>query len=90
VAELREEVTRVRAAGIMAETCAARAEKMAQETAVLLATVHDEADEMAQRVCALEGELVVTRQAQGMAEGKILSLSSQAATAEWRRAVAEE
>jgi hypothetical protein len=37
---------------------AAQAERMAQEKAVLLATTHGEADEVAQRVFILEGELV--------------------------------
>jgi hypothetical protein len=63
VAELQEEVTQARAAIVMAETRAARAERMAQERAVLLATSRGEADEVAQRASALEGELVVAHQA---------------------------
>jgi hypothetical protein len=47
----------------MAETRAARAERMSQERAVLLATSRGEADEVAQRASALEGELVVAHQA---------------------------
>jgi hypothetical protein len=76
VAELWEEVTRVWVAAIMAETRAARAEKMAQERAVLLATVHSEVDEVAERIFILEGDLVAVRQAQDAAEGKFMSLSA--------------
>jgi hypothetical protein len=47
VAEPREEVTRARAAVVMAETCAALAEKMAKERVVLPATACGEADEAA-------------------------------------------
>jgi hypothetical protein len=47
VAELREEVTRARAAAIMVGTRAAQAEKMAQERAIMLATTDGEADEAA-------------------------------------------
>jgi hypothetical protein len=43
--ELQEEATRVWVAAVMAEACAAWAEKMAQERAILLATAHGEADE---------------------------------------------
>jgi hypothetical protein len=57
VAELQE-VTRARVAAIMAGAHAARAEKMAQERVVLLATAHGEVDKMAQRVSILEGELM--------------------------------
>jgi hypothetical protein len=60
----------------MAETRAARAEKMAQERAVLLATVHSEVDEVAERISILEGDLVAVRQAQDAAEGKFMSLSA--------------
>jgi type II secretory pathway component PulM len=45
VVELQEEATQVWVAAVMAEACAAWAEKMAQERAVLLATAHGEADE---------------------------------------------
>jgi hypothetical protein len=90
VAELWEEVTRARAAAVMAETCATRAEKMAQEGVVLLAIVCSEADEAAQRVFVLEGELMAACQAQDVAEGKFLSLSAQVAVAEWQRVAAEE
>jgi hypothetical protein len=76
VAELWEEVTRVWVAAIMAETRAARAEKMAQERAVLLATVHSEVDEVAERISILEGDLVAVRQAQDATEGKFMSLSA--------------
>jgi hypothetical protein len=47
VAELREEVTRARATADMVETHIARAEKMAQERAILLATVCGVADKAA-------------------------------------------
>jgi hypothetical protein len=73
VAELREEVTRAWATADMVETHIARAEKMAQERAILLATVCGVADKAAQRVSILEGGLVVTRQAQDAAEGKFPS-----------------
>jgi hypothetical protein len=46
VAELREEVTREQAAAVMAETRAARAERMAQERVILLATSHGKADDV--------------------------------------------
>jgi hypothetical protein len=49
-------------------------EKKAQERAILLATVCGEADEAAQRVSTLEGELMARRQAQDATEGKFLSL----------------
>jgi hypothetical protein len=45
---------------------------------------------VAQRVSALEGELVAARQAQDAAEGIFMSLWAKAAVAEWRWAVAEE
>jgi hypothetical protein len=76
VAELWEEVTRVWVAAIMAETRAARAEKMAQERAILLATIHSEVDEVAERISILEGDLVAVRQAQDAIEGKFMSLSA--------------
>jgi hypothetical protein len=61
VAELREEVTWVWVAVIMAEARAAPAERIPQERVVLLATTHGEEDEAAQRVSALECELMVAR-----------------------------
>jgi hypothetical protein len=61
VAELWKEVTQAWAATIMPETQVARAERMAQERAILLATARGEADEAAQRVSALEGKLTATR-----------------------------
>jgi hypothetical protein len=61
VAELQEEVTRVWAVAIMSKTRAARAERMAQERVILLATTRVEADESAERVSALEGDLMNTR-----------------------------
>jgi hypothetical protein len=61
VVELWEEVTQVQAAAIMVETRAARAEMMAQERLVLLATAHGEANEAAQRVSTLDSELMTVR-----------------------------
>jgi hypothetical protein len=61
VAELQEEVTWVWVAVVMAEAHAASAERIPQERVVLLATTHGEEDEVAQRVSALECELVVAR-----------------------------
>jgi hypothetical protein len=58
VAELREEVTRARGAIILVEARAAWVKRMPQEKVVLLATAHSEAEKAAQRVSALEGELV--------------------------------
>jgi hypothetical protein len=46
-AEHREEVTQAQAVAIMAEARAAWMEKMAQESAILLATARGEADEAA-------------------------------------------
>jgi hypothetical protein len=51
----------VQAAAIMVETRAARAEMMAQERLVLLATAHGEANEAAQRVSTLDSELMTVR-----------------------------
>jgi hypothetical protein len=58
VAELRSEVTQAQATVVMVKTRATHAEMMAQERVILLATACGEADEAAQRVFALEGELV--------------------------------
>jgi hypothetical protein len=63
VAELQAEVTQARAATIMAECRATRAERMAHERVFLLATVRGEVEKAAQRVSTLEGELVATRRA---------------------------
>jgi hypothetical protein len=90
VAELQEDVTRAWAIVVLAETHAARAEKMAQERLILMATAHGEADEATQRVSALEGELAAMRQAQDAAEGKFLSLLALAAVGEWPGAAVEE
>jgi hypothetical protein len=82
MAELREEVTWARTAAIMAGAYAAQVKRMAQERIVLLATTHGEADEVAQKVSALEGELVAVRQAQDTSKEKFLSLAGKAAAAE--------
>jgi uncharacterized protein YbaP (TraB family) len=55
---LREEVTWAWAAAVLARAGAPWAEKVAQERAVLLASIHMEADEMVWRVSLLNGELV--------------------------------
>jgi glycerate-2-kinase len=90
VAELQEEVTRGRAATIMVESLAARAEEMAYEMVVLLDATRGEANEVAQRVFTLEGELGATRQACSVTKEKLPSLASQAATANRRRVGVEE
>jgi hypothetical protein len=58
VAEIQEEVTRAWEAAVMVGPHTAKAERMAQERAVLLGTIHGEASEVAQRVSTLESELV--------------------------------
>jgi hypothetical protein len=75
VAELQEEVTRARVATVMAEARATQAEKMAQESFVLLATAHGEADMVAWRVSVLEGELMATRWAWDAAKEKLPNLA---------------
>jgi hypothetical protein len=90
VAKLQEEVTRALAAVVMAETRAASKERMAQERVVLLAPARDKADEVDQRVSALEDELMAMRWGRDVAEEKFLSLSAKAAAAEWRRVAAKE
>jgi hypothetical protein len=80
--EVHEEVTWARVAAIMVETRATRAERMAQEMVVLLATTHGEAYEVAQRVSSLEGKLMTVCRAQDAAEEKLPILSAKAAAAE--------
>jgi hypothetical protein len=75
MSELREEVTRARAAAVMAEARIAWVEKMAQERAILLA---------AQRVSILEGELMAARQARDTAIEKLTSLAAKVAAADQR------
>jgi hypothetical protein len=75
MSELREEVTRARAAAVMAEARIAWVEKMAQERAILLA---------AQRVSILEGELMTARQAWDTAIEKLPSLAAKVTTADQR------
>jgi hypothetical protein len=55
----------------MSETRAARAEEMAHERVVLLATAPREVDEVARRVFILEGELGAAHQAWRVAEEKL-------------------
>jgi hypothetical protein len=90
VVELQEEVTQARVAIIMVETRAARAERMAQERAVLLATSCSEADEAAQRVSTLEGKLVAAHRAREMTKEKFLSLSAKPVKDERRWVAIEE
>jgi hypothetical protein len=90
VAELREEVTQVRVAAVMAGARTARAEKMAQERGVLLATAHGEVDTVAQRVSALEGELVAVHQARDAAEAKLPSLAAKVVAVDQRWVAVEE
>jgi hypothetical protein len=82
VAKLQEEVTWAWAAPVMAETHAARSERMAQERVILLATARAKADEVAQRVSALEGELVAMHRTRDTAKENFPSLSAKAAAAE--------
>jgi hypothetical protein len=58
VAELQEDVTRMRVAAVMVGARAARAKRLAQERGVWLVTTHGEVDEAAFRVSALEGVLM--------------------------------
>jgi hypothetical protein len=82
VVELREEVTRARAATIMAGTRATWVERVAKERAILLASTCIEVDEVVQRVSLLEGELVATRRAWDTAKVKLLSLVDKEADAD--------
>jgi hypothetical protein len=61
----------VRAATVIAE---ARAKMGAQESVASLASAHREADEVVWKVTLLEGELAIMRQAQDMAEARLLGL----------------
>jgi BMFP domain-containing protein YqiC len=55
---------------------------MAQERVILLATARAKADEVAQRVSALEGELVAMHRTRDTAKENYPSLSAKAAAAE--------
>jgi uncharacterized protein YigA (DUF484 family) len=68
----------------MAEAQAARAERMAQESVALLASIHGEAGEAAQNISLVEGELAVARQAQDTAEAKLPDLVDKAVNADQR------
>jgi hypothetical protein len=81
VVKLQEEVTRARAVGHYGGIRATRAERVAQEKVVLLASTHVEADEVVRRVSLLEGELVAVRRARDIAEVKLLSLIDKATAA---------
>jgi hypothetical protein len=63
----------------MAGARAGWVEKTTQERSVMLASAHREADEVAQKACLLEGELVVERRARDTVELKLLSLVDLAA-----------
>jgi hypothetical protein len=90
VAELREEVTWVWAATIMVEVCAAQADRMAQEMAVLLACTREEAHEVARRVSFIEGELAGACQARDTTKEKLPSLVDRSTTVDQRRVASEE
>jgi hypothetical protein len=62
----------------MSEAQAARAERRAQESVVLLASARREADEAAQKVTLLKGGLVVVWQAWDTAEAKLPGLTDKA------------
>jgi hypothetical protein len=72
------------------ETHAARAEEMAHERVVLLATAHGESNKVARRVSVLEGELRAAHQAWGATEVKLPTLADKAATTYRRRVGVEE
>jgi heterodisulfide reductase subunit A-like polyferredoxin len=82
VVELREEVTWVHVAVIMARARAAWAERMAHEKAILLASAHGEADVVARKISLLEGELAVALQVRDTTEVKLLGLVGQVAIAD--------
>jgi hypothetical protein len=90
VAELREEVTQAHAAAIMVRACAAQAEGIVREKAVLLVTIHGEAAEATQRVSTLGDELVTVRWAQDAAEEKVSSLAAEVDVADRRREAVKE
>jgi hypothetical protein len=79
VAELQWEMTQAWEAIIMAGPHTAQAERMAQERVILLATARGEASKVAQRVSALDVELVATRRAWDVTEHKIPSLAARTA-----------
>jgi hypothetical protein len=85
VAELQGEVTRARATIVMAGVRTARAERMAQERVILLASTHGKADVAARKVSLLEGELAVVRQAWDTTKAKLLDLVDKAATTDQRQ-----
>jgi hypothetical protein len=72
VAEIQEEEVRVRA----------RAERRAQERAILLTSARGEADKAAQKVILLKGELAVAHQARDTAEVKLPGLTDKAIDAD--------
>jgi hypothetical protein len=84
VAELREDVSRAWAPTGMVEARAARANDMAPQRAILLATIHGEVDEVAWRVSILEGELRAVSWLCGAAEQKLPSLAAMATTVDRR------
>jgi hypothetical protein len=88
VAKLQEEVTRARAIIVMAETRATRAERVAQERVVLLASTHVEVDEAVRTVSLLEGELVVACRALNAVKAELPSLVDKAVAADrlWEEA----
>jgi hypothetical protein len=82
MAELREEMTRALPVAVMAEARAAQAERRAQESAILLASTHEETNEVTHKVAFLEGELAVVRQAQVTTEAKLPGLVRRVANAD--------
>jgi chromosome segregation ATPase len=90
MAELREEVTRAQATVVMLSARAAHAEGMAREKIVLLATTRGEVAEATQRVSILGDELMAARRAWDVAEEKISSLMTKAATTDQRWEAVEE
>lgn len=74
VVELLEELTQVWAATFVAEDWATEAEMMSQESAAFLASAHEQASEVAQKVSLLEGELVAMHQARDTSKAKLPGL----------------
>jgi hypothetical protein len=66
----------------MAEGHTGRVEKLPQESVVLVATAHREADEVARKFSILESELVAAHRARDAAEEKLPSLAAKVAAAD--------
>jgi hypothetical protein len=87
--ELRDEVTWAQVAAVMAEAWVARADRMAQESAILLASAHGEDSDVARKVSLVEGQLAVARQAWDAVKAKLPGLVDKVADTDRRREGAE-